>query len=129
MIPQLKNDEKNQARVDKGTLFEGLDLPQIGNELIIVKSPICVRVKHCGSFAEIGPCDPDGEACNHSVRCQRCGVTGTESWNLKIGADAHRRAMCLSALDWEEEDRRRAERPVRKTGRSKKETTVAADEP
>lgn len=60
--------------------------------IAVERSPICGREQHCGSKAAIGPCEPSGEACNHDITCLQCGATGTESWNLEVGALEHAKA-------------------------------------
>jgi hypothetical protein len=46
---------------------------------------------HCSQIARVGPCQPDGDACNHDLRCPEHGVVGIESWNLALARREHDR--------------------------------------
>lgn len=61
---------------------------------------LCSRWDDCGKAGgevEIGPCEPGSGFCQHALFCRRCGKTGTESWNLAIGATQHAREYCRTA--------------------------------
>lgn len=41
---------------------------------------------YCGKPGTVGPCQRDGEACNHAVTCASCGKGSTLSVNLALTA-------------------------------------------
>jgi hypothetical protein len=51
---------------------------------VIVRSPLCVRMKHCGALAVLGEPEDLGGCVNRSITCLRCGATGIESRNTEV---------------------------------------------
>lgn len=47
----------------------------------MVPSPLCLKAKHCGAMAALGPrvTSMTGASQNRSIRCLKCGATGEQS--------------------------------------------------
>jgi hypothetical protein len=43
-----------------------------------------MRCLYCPAMAVVGPCQRDGQACNHTVTCASCGKGSTLSVNLAL---------------------------------------------
>lgn len=52
-----------------------------------VRSPICMRQKHCGSSAVLGKPEEVEPGCvNRSITCLACGATGVQSTNEAVSS-------------------------------------------